>query len=69
MRGDQVTFGTLPKGSPGTLKHEFVGRVSGDTIEGTLKLGEGTAVKQVPFTAKLAKRAELRRASDEVEGE
>ncbi|HYC46585.1 MAG TPA: class I SAM-dependent methyltransferase [Burkholderiales bacterium] len=65
VNGDQVTFATLPKGSPGGLRHEFSGRVVGDTIEGTVRLGEGAAARQAPFTAKLTARGELRRASDE----
>jgi hypothetical protein len=65
VNGEQVTFTALPKGSPGGLRHEFSGRVTGDTIAGTLRLGESGAVKQVPFTAKLVARGELRRASDE----
>ena len=64
--GDQITFATQPKGSPGGLPHEFTGRVSGDTIQGTVRIGEGPAARQANWSAKLTARGELRRAADEV---
>ena len=65
VNGDQITFTTQPKGSPGGQRHEFNGRVSGDTIKGTVRIGEGPGARQVDWTAKLAQRADVRRASDE----
>lgn len=64
--GDQVSITTPPKGSPGGQRHEFTGRVSGDTIQGTVRIGEGNAVRQGTWTAKLTARGELRRGTDEV---
>ena len=63
--GDQITFTTQPKGSPGNQRHEFTGRVSGDTIAGTVRIGEGASVRQADFRAKLVARGELSRAADE----
>jgi hypothetical protein len=63
--GDRITFTTQPKGSPGGQRHEFTGRVSGDTIAGTVRIGEGNAVRQASWSAKLVTRGELERASDE----
>src|SRR5688572_13997179 len=63
--GDQITFTTQPKGSPGNQRHEFSGRISGDTIAGTVRIGEGASVRQANWTAKLVARAQLRRAADE----
>jgi hypothetical protein len=63
--GDQITFTTQPKGSPGGQRHEFTGRVSGDTIQGTVRIGEGTTVRQANWSAKLTAPAALRRAADE----
>jgi hypothetical protein len=63
--GDQITFTTQPKGSPGGQRHEFNGRVSGDTIQGTVRIGEGPAARQLNWNAKLSARGELRRAADE----
>lgn len=65
VNGDQVTFTTQPKGSPGGQRHEFRGTLKGETIEGTVRVGEGANARQMPFTAKLMQRAELRRAADE----
>jgi methyltransferase family protein len=63
--GDQITFITQPKGSPGNLRHEFTGRISGDKIAGTVRIGEGAAARQANWSATLTARGELRRASDE----
>jgi hypothetical protein len=66
LNGDQITFTTQPKGSPGNLRHEFRGRVERDTITGTVRIGEGAGVREAPWSAQLATRGELRRARDEV---
>ena len=66
VSGEQVTFTTQPKGSPGGQRHEFSGRVTGDTIQGTVRIGEGQSARQASWSAKLVTRGELRRASDEV---
>ena len=68
VNGNDVTFATQPKGSPGGQRHEFSGTLKGDTLEGTVRIGEGAAARQVPFSAKLTQRAELRRAADEGSG-
>jgi hypothetical protein len=65
LRGDQVTFTTLPKGGSGQ-RQEFTGRVTGDTMQGTVRIGEGASARQANWSAKLTQRAELRRAADEV---
>jgi hypothetical protein len=68
LHGDELSFITQPKGSPGGLRHEFKGRVNGDTIDGTVRIGEGAAAREVKWTAKLAARGEMRRAADDVAG-
>jgi hypothetical protein len=65
LNGDAISFIAQPKGSPGNQRHEFTGRVSGDTIDGTVKIGEGNAVREAKWTAKLSQRGEMRRASDD----
>ena len=67
LNGDSINFIAQPKGSPGNQRHEFTGKVNGDTIDGIVRIGEGNAVKEAKWTAKLTQRAELRRASDDVE--
>jgi hypothetical protein len=64
--GDQITFTTQPKDSPGNERHEFRGRIADDTIEGTVRIGEGPKARQGKFTARVTARGELRRAADEV---
>jgi methylase of polypeptide subunit release factors len=52
LRGEDVTF-WLTLGSGATaVRHEFVGRVQGDTINGTLRVHAGKRVDQTVFTAK-----------------
>jgi hypothetical protein len=68
LNGEQVSFTTQPKGSPGGQRHEFTGRVTGDAIQGTVRIGEGASARQANWTAKLAERGELRRAADESKG-
>lgn len=63
--GDQVTFTTQPKGSPGNQRHEFRGSLKGDRLEGMMKIGDGPKAREVPFSAKLTQAGELRRAPDE----
>ena len=65
LTGDRITFTTQPKGSPGNQRHEFTGQVNGDTITGTVRIGEGAAVRQANWTARLVQRGELRRGRDE----
>ena len=66
LSGDAITFVAQPKGSPGNQRHEFSGKVVGDTIDGTVKIGEGAAAREAKWTAKLTERGEPRRASDDV---
>jgi Methyltransferase domain len=64
--GDQIEFSTPLKGSPGNERHVFRGRIAGDTIEGTVRIGEGANARQGNFTARLTARGEMRRAADDV---
>lgn len=68
LNGDQLTFTTQAKGSPGNQRHEFQGRIDDDRIQGTVRIGEGASARQANWTAKLASRGELRRGADEVAG-
>jgi hypothetical protein len=64
--GDQITFATQPKDSPGNERHEFRGRIAGDTIEGSVRVGEGPKAREGKFTARVTARGELKRAADEL---
>ena len=57
LEGDQLSFQFLTKPGDNSTRHEFKGTVKGDLIDGTLRLGAGAATKQVPWSAKLVKRA------------
>ncbi len=57
LEGDQLSFQFLTKPGDNSTRHEFKGTVKGDLIEGTLRRGAGAETKQVPWSAKLVKRA------------
>lgn len=57
LEGDQLSFQFFTKPGDNATRHEFKGTVKGDAIDGTLRLGAGAAQKQVPWSAKLVKRA------------
>ena len=57
LEGDQLSFQFFTKTGDNATRHEFKGTVKGDAIDGTLRLGAGAAQKQVPWSAKLVKRA------------
>ena len=58
LKGDQLSFMFLTKPGDNATRHEFKGTVKGDVIEGALRIGEGAAQKQLPWSAKLVQRAE-----------
>lgn len=66
--GDQIRFTTQPRGSPGNQRHEFSGRIAGDALSGTVRIGEGASARQANWTATLTARGEVQRASDELAG-
>lgn len=65
LDGDKITFTTQPKASPGGRRHEWNGRIAGDTMQGTVRIGEGPGAREASWTAKLVQRGEMTRPSDE----
>ena len=65
MSGEQVKFSLTGKGSQKIERHEFLGQLAGETITGTVRIGEGAAQRQAAWSAKRIKRGELIRAQDE----
>lgn len=63
MIGEQIRFTLTSKGGQKIERHEFQGKLSGETITGTVRIGVETT--QRPWTAKRIKRGELTRAQDE----
>lgn len=57
LEGDQLSFMFFTKPGDSATRHEFKGTVKGELIDGTLKLGDGAAQKQLPWSAKLTQRA------------
>jgi hypothetical protein len=46
LRGDQINFSIHElTGSNNTVRRDYVGRVSGNTIQGTFRIGDGSEVK------------------------
>jgi hypothetical protein len=60
LAGERIAFSLAV---PGSGTHRFSGRVSGDTIEGTVTVGEGGAQRTVPWKAKQAARGEMKTGS------
>ena len=52
VKHDHVMFITEPKSNPGGQRHEFSGRISGGTITGTVRIGEGEAAQQLEWNAR-----------------
>ncbi|MEO8440960.1 MAG: class I SAM-dependent methyltransferase [Betaproteobacteria bacterium] len=53
---DQLSFAFLTKPGDNMTRHQFTGTVKGDTIEGLVKVGNGAAQQQLPWTAKIVQR-------------
>lgn len=64
INGEQIRI--VAGGRNGVVRHEFSGRIDGDSIKGTLVVGEGAAREQTAWVARLTQRGELKRASDEL---
>lgn len=54
--GDKVKFVALPKHGKRTVRHEFSGQIKDDTIEGTVKIGDGANRREVKWVAKQVER-------------
>jgi autotransporter translocation and assembly factor TamB len=52
VRGEDVTFWLTTGSGAAAVRHEFVGRIQGDTINGTLRVHAGKKVDQTVFSAK-----------------
>jgi len=52
LKGEEVTFWLITGTGANAVRHEFNGRVQGDTIAGTVRVHKGKKVDQAQFTAK-----------------
>jgi len=64
MAGEQIRFTLTGKSGQRIDRHEFQGKLSGDTITGTVRIGVDSTAR--PWNAKRVKRGELQRAQDEL---
>lgn len=53
---DQLSFSFFTKPGDTSTRHQFAGTVKGDTIEGTVKVGDGATQQQLPWSAKVVQR-------------
>ena len=65
MTGEQLRFSLTGKSTQKIERHEFQGKLTGEMIAGTVRIGEGAAARQMEWTAKRIKRGEMIRAQDE----
>ena len=56
IEADQVSFGFFAKLGDSSTRHQFSGTVKGDTMEGTVKVGDGATQQQLPWSAKVVQR-------------
>lgn len=64
ITGDRLRL--VAGGRDGMARHEFTGQIDGDSIKGTLAIGEGATRQQTAWSARLVQRGELKRPSDEL---
>lgn len=65
MTGEQIRFSLTGKSGEKLERHQFEGLLAGETITGTVRIGEGAGARQAAWSAKRVKRGELQRADDE----
>ena len=53
INGDQLSFAFFIKPGDNITRHQFTGTVKGDTIEGTVRVGDDTTQQQLPWSAKV----------------
>jgi hypothetical protein len=56
IEADKVSFGFLAKPGDKLSRHQFTGTVNGDTMAGTVTVGEGAGQQQLPWSAKVVQR-------------
>jgi hypothetical protein len=66
LRGEEVTFWLSTGSGAASVRHEFNGKVNGDTISGTVRVHAGKTVEQAPFSARRTAKGkmEIAEASD-----
>jgi methylase of polypeptide subunit release factors len=52
VKGEEVTFWLVTGSGPSAIRHEFNGKLQGDTLTGTVRVHAGKKVDQSQFTAK-----------------
>lgn len=65
--GERFSFVALPKMGDRIVRHEFDGRIQGDRIEGTVKIGEGAGAQQAQWIARQTQRREPRKPADDAD--
>ena len=59
LAGDRIGFTVLTKPGDNSTRHRFKGTVQSSVIEGMVTVGSGTALKRLPWSARLTKRGDL----------
>jgi methylase of polypeptide subunit release factors len=60
LAGDRIGFAVLTKPGDNSTRHRFKGTVQSSVIEGMVTVGSGTALKRLPWSARLIKRGDLK---------
>jgi hypothetical protein len=56
IEADKVSFGFLARPGDKLSRHQFAGTVNGDTMAGTVAVGDGAGQQQLPWSAKVIQR-------------
>jgi methylase of polypeptide subunit release factors len=62
LAGERIAFNLAVPGAGGPVTHRFSGLVKGDTIDGTVVIGEGSGQRVVPWKAKQTVRGQANMA-------
>ncbi len=61
LRGDQIAFTLIGRiGDQSNMRQDFRGKVTGDRIEGTVRIEGGGNTRTVPWRAQLTERGEMK---------
>lgn len=60
LAGDQIIFTVVAKAGDNSTRHRFKGTVQNSVIDGWVTVGSGTALKTLPWRARLIVRSDLK---------
>jgi methylase of polypeptide subunit release factors len=56
IEGDRLSFSFMTKPGDNATRHQFTGTVKGDSVEGSVRVGDGAKQQELPWSARLVSR-------------